>query len=247
MAARAATVIDHISFGVCNIAQCIDYLEGELGAVPCEIGPAGSFNWAQWAFAAQARIELIEPVGSAGFLQRFLAARGPGVHHVTWKVPSLADAAARATALGYEVIGYDDRQPSWKECFLHPKQALGVVIQMAEAHPELGVAPAEPMPFPCRVEPRPEPAHVHSLVMNAPEPGAVLRLFEQLLHGTLEREPDGLMFRWPDSPHRILVQLDAARAAGVKEVRLQSSRKLGLPPADLLGTPIVQVATNTGG
>ncbi|HKW93636.1 MAG TPA: hypothetical protein VJX92_17220 [Methylomirabilota bacterium] len=36
------------------------------------------------------------PSRGTGFLRRFLASQGPGVHHVTFKVPSLAAACERA-------------------------------------------------------------------------------------------------------------------------------------------------------
>lgn len=54
------------------------------------------------------------------------------IHHVTFKVPSLAQICDGARAIDYEIIGYDDSHPDWKEAFLHPKQAQGLVVQFAE-------------------------------------------------------------------------------------------------------------------
>jgi hypothetical protein len=67
------------------------------------------------------------------FLQRFLRRHGPSVHHVAFLVPSLSRARKRFQSFGYTVYGYSDRDPLWKEFFLSPKQALGVVIQVAES------------------------------------------------------------------------------------------------------------------
>jgi len=69
------------------------------------------------------------------FLHRFLAQRGPGIHHVTFTVPSLSEACDRARAHGYLIVGYDDSDPEWKEAFLRPKEALGIVVQFAEPGP----------------------------------------------------------------------------------------------------------------
>jgi hypothetical protein len=60
---------------------------------------------------------------------------------VTFKVPKIEEMKARAESFGYEIIGYSTIVPTWKEFFLFPKQALGIVVQFAEAHP-----PEEPEP-----------------------------------------------------------------------------------------------------
>ena len=67
------------------------------------------------------------------FLARFLATSGPGPHHLTFKVPSLAGALEEVRAAGLEPIGIDLSDPEWMEAFLHPKVATGVVVQLAEA------------------------------------------------------------------------------------------------------------------
>jgi len=87
---------DHVAFGVPDAAAVTPFLVGELGGRPFESGPGIEFLWWQWQFARGGAIEIIEPDGPpGGFVHRFLEARGPGVHHVTFKVPDLAAAAAR--------------------------------------------------------------------------------------------------------------------------------------------------------
>jgi hypothetical protein len=41
--------------------------------------------------------------------------------------------------LGLEVLKYNETKPHWKEVFLHPKQSLGTLIQLAEYNPHLKV------------------------------------------------------------------------------------------------------------
>jgi methylmalonyl-CoA/ethylmalonyl-CoA epimerase len=67
------------------------------------------------------------------FLHRFLANSGPGPHHLTFKVPDLREAIERARRFGLEPIGIDLNDPEWIEAFIHPKQATGVVVQLAQA------------------------------------------------------------------------------------------------------------------
>jgi methylmalonyl-CoA/ethylmalonyl-CoA epimerase len=72
----------------------------------------------------------MEPHSGSDFLASFFA-RNPrgGLHHVTFVVPDLEPALAKAEAGGYEVIGRfasEDRG----EAFLHPRTALGVLVQL---------------------------------------------------------------------------------------------------------------------
>ncbi|NNL66418.1 MAG: hypothetical protein HKP30_09265, partial [Myxococcales bacterium] len=121
--------LDHVALGVSRIADAQPFVAGELGGERFDCGPGMGFQWVQWRFPGGGVIELLEPAGEpGGFLHRFLASRGPGVHHVTFKVPDLEVAAERARDAGYGIVGWFDADPHWKECFLHPKQAQGIVV-----------------------------------------------------------------------------------------------------------------------
>ena len=47
-------------------------------------------------------------------------------------MPDHASAVEHATKLGYDVVGLKLDDPGWKEAFLHPKQAQGIVVQLVE-------------------------------------------------------------------------------------------------------------------
>jgi len=108
---------------------------GQLGAEWSSGGESIGFAPAQLRFANGSRIELLKPhdTGSNDFLARFLERSGPGPHHLTFKVPDILLAIDAARAAGFEPIGVDLRDPEWKEAFIHPKQATGIVVQLAEA------------------------------------------------------------------------------------------------------------------
>ena len=101
-------LFDHIAIGVPRMADAAPFLAGELGGIPDSATLPGPFTWGTYRFEGGGSIELIEPLGRSGFVHRFLAERGPGIHHVTFKVPSLDEACARAEAEGYDVVGRDD-------------------------------------------------------------------------------------------------------------------------------------------
>jgi catechol 2,3-dioxygenase-like lactoylglutathione lyase family enzyme len=236
--------LDHLAFGVPDIAPVAALLAGDLGGRERSSGPGNGFTFWQWEFAGGGAIEIIVPDGETGFLHRFIAARGAGPHHVTFKVPDLHAALDRARELGYEPVGIDDRFPAWMEAFLHPKQAQGIVVQFAESHPELEADAEETFvrpPFP-RVRTAPETVGVLGLLLSARSADRALHQWQTLLGGELVRERDRLVFGWPESPLRIAVRVQADAPEGPIALELAAPRRLALPegPHPALGLPLVQ-------
>ena len=229
---------DHIAIGMFRMVDATEMLVGTLGGVPAYGQPSGVFRWGSWTFEGGGTIEILEPVGDHGFLHRFLDERGPGVHHVTFKVPSLDEISARAERAGYDVVGRDDTDPQWKEAFLHPKQALGIVVQFAESvgggdGPEPHWLPPPGPPDP------PAPVAIVGLRLRAHSRERARRQWETVLEGHLSEGPEGeLIYRWPDSPMRLAVEIDPARDEGPVAIELASERAIALPdgPHPALGT-----------
>ena len=229
---------DHIAIGMSRMADSTEMLVGTLGGVPAYGQPSGVFRWGSWTFEGGGTIEILEPMGDHGFLHRFLDERGPGVHHVTFKVPSLDEVSARAERAGYDVVGRDDTDPAWKEAFLHPKQALGIVVQFAESaggddgpQPRWQPPPGPPDP--------PAPVTIVGLRLRAHSRERARRQWETVLEGHPSEGPEGeLIYRWPDSPMRLAVEIDPSRDEGPVAIELASDRAFALPdgPHPALGT-----------
>lgn len=233
--------LDHIAIALPSIGRAPDLLVGVLGGVPDRSRPAGVFRWATWRFEGGGCIEILEPIGAEGFLHRFLAAHGPGVHHVTFKVPRLSKVCSRAHALGYDVVGRDDSDPSWKEAFLHPKQAQGIVVQLVETAPAPGPDPALSIP-PGLPDP-PPPVRMLGLRLRAHSAERALTQWRDLLAGQVEATgAGGLVFRWADSPMWLAVDVDATGVEGPIALELASDRTVaGLDVAgDRLGIRLAQ-------
>lgn len=224
--------LDHVAFGVLSIAEVSPMVCRKLGGRPHTSGPGIGFRGAQWELAGGGRVEAIEPEGSAdGFLHRFLAARGPGIHHVTFKVRDIHQAAAAATAAGYDVVGFNDVLASWKEMFLHPKQAQGVVVQLAESHPEIGDDGwTSAWPYPrAEVEESARPT-VLGLRLRARSAGMARTQWAELLGADVDERNGLLVFRWRGSPLRISVEIDDAAEPGPVAIEVVSP--VGSPPID---------------
>ena len=229
---------DHIAIGMSRMVDATEMLVGTLGGVPAHGQASGVFRWGSWTFEGGGTIEILEPMGDHGFLHRFLDERGPGVHHVTFKVPSLDEVTNRAERAGYDVVGRDDSDPDWKEAFLHPKQALGIVVQFAESVGGDDEPSAHWQPPPGPPDP-PAPVAIVGLRLRAHSRERARRQWETVLEGRPSEGPEGeLIYRWPDSPMRLAVEIDPARDEGPVAIELASDRAIALPdgPHPALGT-----------
>jgi catechol 2,3-dioxygenase-like lactoylglutathione lyase family enzyme len=236
----AAIELDHVAFGVPDVESATPFLVGVLGGRPLEGGPGDGFGFWQWAFAGGARVEVIAPAGpEGGFLHRFLERHGPSVHHVTFKVPDLDAALVGVRASGLEVVGYDASNPGWKEAFLHPRQAQGIVVQLAQSEPSLDHTLLHDWSFPEPSAGTPRPAEWRTLVLSANDLGAARRQWGTVLGGQLEYEDGGLRARWPGSPMAIAVEEHPGAAEGPLRIELASERRLSLPEGPLPGFGIV--------
>lgn len=80
-------------------------------------------------------IELMEEAaGEGGVIAKFLAKRGPGVHHLSFEVDDLDRTIARFRALGYRTTSEQPRAGAGgaRVTFLHPKDAHGVLVELLE-------------------------------------------------------------------------------------------------------------------
>jgi methylmalonyl-CoA epimerase len=79
-------------------------------------------------------LELLQPLDDRGPVARFLARRGPGVHHVAFAVPDVTAALERARAAGVTPIDEAPRPGAhgWRVAFLHPRDLHGVLVELVE-------------------------------------------------------------------------------------------------------------------
>ncbi len=79
-------------------------------------------------------VELLTPVTPDGPIARFLERRGPGIHHVCYRVPDLDRALASARAHGYRLIDEEPRAGAGghRIAFVHPKSTAGILIELTD-------------------------------------------------------------------------------------------------------------------
>src|SRR5215210_4678222 len=82
------------------------------------------------------RVELLEPTRTDSPVAKFLAKRGPGVHHIAVRVDDIRAALARLKTQGARLIDETPRVGA-EGClvaFVHPASAGGVLLELVE-HP----------------------------------------------------------------------------------------------------------------
>ena len=82
--------------------------------------------------AGSGRVELLASLGEETPVGKFLARRGPGMHHVAYRVDDVAGALRDLAAEGAELV---DDQPrpglyGMRVAFVHPESVHGVLVEL---------------------------------------------------------------------------------------------------------------------
>jgi methylmalonyl-CoA/ethylmalonyl-CoA epimerase len=81
------------------------------------------------------RVELLEPLGADTPVGRFLASRGPGMHHVAYEVSDLAATLTELTDAGADLIDERPREGLFglEVAFVHPDSVHGVLSEVVSS------------------------------------------------------------------------------------------------------------------
>ena len=204
-------VLDHLAIGTPTLTDGWELFGGVLGGTWVYGGDSAGFWWGQLEFAAGPKIELMTPTRGpdAAFLERFLATRGAGPHHFNFIVTDIEATLARIRAVGIEPVQVNLSNPYWKEAFLHPRDAHGIVIQVAQQAGSARVAAPRELP-----EPGP-PALFDLIEHRVGDLAGATRLYREVLDGRLEAGADDTAeLTWPGGKRIRLVREDGLPLGG---------------------------------
>ncbi len=217
-------VLDHVAVAVEDQAAAWPRYAGDLPSTWVGGGGTPGFWSAQVKYANGMKVEVLEPYlpEQNDFLRRFLDHSGPGPHHLTFKVADIVEAIGMAEEAGYRPVGVNLEDAYWKEAFLHPKDAPGVVVQLAQSD-DGGDWGDDPTPdwFPTARTPTAATlVHVAHAVADLEEGR---RLFVDLLAGVVDAEGRSDDATWLDlvwpGPGRIRLVTGRAVAPWIGERR----------------------------
>lgn len=132
-AAPSAPRLAHVGIAVPRLDDALPFYRDVLGLEP---GAPESSDGAGIVSLAlgDVHIELLEPRDPDGPIAKFLARRGPGIHHLCYRVPDLDAALARCRAAGYRLVDETPRRGAGgrRIAFLHPKATAGILLELTE-------------------------------------------------------------------------------------------------------------------
>jgi len=77
-------------------------------------------------------VELLEPSAPDSPIAKFLAKRGPGIHHICYEVEDLDAALTRCREAGYRLVDEVPRTGAHgrRIAFVHPKATGGILLEL---------------------------------------------------------------------------------------------------------------------
>ena len=129
----AGARIAHIGVAVTDLAAALPFYTQVLGLVPHPPEQADGATIVSIPFG-ESDVELLQPASPESPVAKFLEKRGPGIHHVCYRVPDLEAALAACRAAGYRLVDETPRTGAHGKriAFLHPKSTAGILIELTE-------------------------------------------------------------------------------------------------------------------
>jgi methylmalonyl-CoA/ethylmalonyl-CoA epimerase len=130
---RSGARVAHIGIAVPSLDALLPFYRDVLGmdVVPLEDADGARIAGLN---AGDALVELLEPEKANSPIGKFIAKRGPGIHHVCFVVDDLEAALDRCRAAGIRLIDEKPRIGAEGKliAFLHPSSTGGVLIELTE-------------------------------------------------------------------------------------------------------------------
>lgn len=125
--------VAHIGIAVSSLSEALPFYRDVLGLTPRPPEEADGALIVSLPLG-EVDIELLESRTPDSPVARFLAKRGPGIHHVCFRVPNLERALDQARAQGYRSVDERPRTGTGgrRIAFLHPKSTAGILIELTE-------------------------------------------------------------------------------------------------------------------
>jgi methylmalonyl-CoA/ethylmalonyl-CoA epimerase len=130
---RRGTRIAHVGLAVHALDEILPFYRDVLRLPETPLDDADGAHIAGLV-AGESLVELLEPAADDSPIGRFVARRGPGIHHICFAVDDLDATLERCRAAGVRLI---DEQPrigaeGKRIAFLHPSATAGVLVELSE-------------------------------------------------------------------------------------------------------------------
>ena len=130
---RRATRIAHVGIAVRALDAILPFYRDLLDLPEVELDDADGARIAGLA-AGDTLVELLEARHPESPIGKFVAKRGPGIHHICFAVDDLDGTIARCRAAGLRLIDQTPRlgAEGKRIAFIHPSATAGVLVELTE-------------------------------------------------------------------------------------------------------------------
>jgi methylmalonyl-CoA/ethylmalonyl-CoA epimerase len=129
------TQIDHVGIAVADLEEEVERYRRTFGIEPTHRERMRDQGVEEVLFAVgESYVQLLGALGSDTPVGRFLDRRGPGVHHLGYRVANVTRALGRLRAQGVALIDETPRAGSRGTtiAFVHPKSMGGVLVELVQ-------------------------------------------------------------------------------------------------------------------
>lgn len=125
--------VAHIGVAVSDLDEAAAFYRDVLGLEPSPPETADGAKIVSVTLG-DVQVELLTPEAPDSPIAKFLAKRGPGIHHICYRVPDLEHALARCRTQGYRLVDETPRAGAGgrRVAFLHPKATAGILLELTE-------------------------------------------------------------------------------------------------------------------
>ena len=127
--------IDHIGIAVRDIEESIAFYSSMFGLTDWErIAMPERHMQVATGHVGHTMLELIAPTSEEASFAKYLRERGPGMHHIAYRVDDIVAALADLKARGAQLIDETPRVGAHNHltAFLHPKSMQGVLVELVQ-------------------------------------------------------------------------------------------------------------------
>ena len=125
--------IAHVGIAVADMETALAFYQDVLGIVP---QPPETVDGATIVALpmGESEVELLAPVHADTPIGKFLAKRGPGIHHICYRVADLDAALEACRAAGYRLVDEVPRTGAagHRIAFVHPKATAGILLELTD-------------------------------------------------------------------------------------------------------------------
>jgi len=127
------TRVSHIGIAVEALAESVPFFRDILGLPEVALEDSDGASIIGFS-AGEPLVELLEAEDPASPIARFLAQRGPGIHHICFSVDDLDAMLERCRRAGVQLIDEKPRigAEGKRIAFLHPKSTAGVLVELSD-------------------------------------------------------------------------------------------------------------------